>query len=434
MNSDTYHGGENFTLRDVLVEGRALDLNGRLRCFDDFISRLNAHNESLYMREIHSSADREVVITDPVTREKRRMLMFGSNNYLGLASHPYVAAAVRNAIDRYGTGIGGPPLLNGHTHLHAELERRIAAFKHTEDAVIFSSGYAANVGLVSALATKRDRVVYDEYSHASFIDGLTMSHAAGVPFRHNDVEALERVLNDRPGRGGDVYVGVEGVYSMDGDRAPLVEIAALCSTYGAHLLLDDAHGTGVQGAHGRGTAEHFGMEGAVEVTLGTFSKAFGVVGGFVAGSRELVQYLRFFSRSHMFSASLPPTVIAAVLAGLAIVEADTGLLDKLRSNIAYCAMRFREIGIDTSTDSPIISLRVPASMNIRKAAYHFHKEGIFVNSIEYPAVPAHQQRFRISLMATHTKADIDTLVACVEDVWRLYGTHEQPAGVLAGDR
>jgi glycine C-acetyltransferase len=417
MNANHYSGGENFNLRDVLVAGHGVKLHDRLELFNDFIDSLNARNESLYMREIDSAADREVIMTDPVTGGKRRMLMFGSNNYLGLANHEYVAQCVKHAIDEFGVGIGGPPLLNGHTRLHAELERRLAAFKHAEDALIFSSGYNANVGLLTALLTKHDIVLYDEYSHASFIDGVTMSRARSATFGHNDCRELEELLTKHQRPDGDVYVGVEGVYSMDGDCPLLEEIVRLCRRYGAMLILDDAHGTGVLGAHGRGTAERFGVEESIDVTMGTFSKAFGAVGGFVAGSSKLITYLRFFARSHMFSASLPPTVIAAVLAGLDIIERDPQRRQRVLANAAYAIDGLNDIGINASTESAIIALHVPCGMNIRKAAFRFHQAGIFVNSIEYPAVPVQQQRFRISLMATHTHADIDRLVACVKDVW-----------------
>ncbi|HLP15314.1 MAG TPA: aminotransferase class I/II-fold pyridoxal phosphate-dependent enzyme [Bacteroidota bacterium] len=417
MRSDTYHGGENFNLRDVLLAGHHVRLDERLSVFSRFVAELNANHESLYMREIESPADREILMLDPVTGAHKLMLMFGSNNYLGLANHPYVRQSVKHAIDRFGVGIGGPPLLNGHTSLHAQLESRIAELKQTEDAMLFSSGYNANVGLLTALLTRRDVMLFDEYSHASFVDGLSISRGHSCMFRHNDTTQLEELLKQHTGCEGDVFVGVEGVYSMDGDCAPLPVIVRLCRTYGARLILDDAHGTGVMGSHGGGTAEFFGVEDSVDVTMGTFSKAFGVVGGFAAGSRELINYLRFFARSHMFSAALPPTVISAVLAGLDLIEYSTELHDLLWENIAYARRKFAEAGILVETDSAIIALRVPGGMNIRKAAYRFNELGIFVNSIEYPAVPVHQQRFRISLMASHTRKDIDRLVDCVAEIW-----------------
>ena len=424
MDTQNYNGGENFNLRDVLLAGHKLNLNERLNLFSEFINNLNANNESLYMRQIDSAADREVIMIDPVTGEPRNMLMFGSNNYLGLANHPYVKKKVREAIDKFGIGIGGPPLLNGYTSLHRELENRIASLKHTEDSIIFSSGYNANVGLLTALLNKNDVVLYDMYSHASFVDGLQLSKAKSFSFRHNDVDHLQILIELNANCSGDVFVGVEGVYSMDGDLSPLDQIVPLCKKYNATLIVDDAHGTGVMGVYGGGTCEHFGLQDSVEIQMGTFSKSFGVTGGYVAGSKKLVNYLRFFARSHMFSASLPPTVIASVLAGLDVLENDAELLQQLWSNVDYATYKLNEIGINVNPESPIIALLAPKEMNIRKAAFHFHQAGIFVNSIEYPAVPVNQQRFRISLMATHTKEDINRLVECIEEVWSNYYKYE----------
>ena len=420
MNESNYNGGENFNLRDVLLAGHKMKLDERAEFFAQFINQLNENNESLYMRQIDTAADREVVIIDPITGERKNMLMFGSNNYLGLANHPYVKSNVKEAIDQFGIGIGGPPLLNGYTSLHKKLEERLANLKHTEDAVLFSSGYNANVGLLTALLNKNDLVLYDEFSHASFADGLHMSKARAISFKHNNVDELEKLLVQNQNCTGDIYVGVEGVYSMDGDLSPLDIIAPLCKKFNAKLIVDDAHGTGVMGLFGGGTAEHFGVEHLVDITMGTFSKAFGVVGGFVTASKEIVNYLRFFARSHMFSAALPPTVVAAVIAGIDVIENDVELSQQLWSNVDYAVRRINEIGISAETESAIIALRVPSEMNIRQAALHFHQAGVFVNSIEYPAVPVNQQRFRISIIATHTKQDIDTLVETIEEIWKKF--------------
>jgi glycine C-acetyltransferase len=410
--------GENFNLRDLLLKGRTCGFHERIKFFSDYVHMLDDRHQSFYMRPVLTPSDREVIVHDPVTGRCKTMLMFGSNNYLGLANHPVVAEKVRNAIERFGVGIGGPPLLNGTTSLHRELEERLSVFKHTEDTVLFSSGYAANVGLVTALTGRNDVVLYDELSHASFTDGLRMSDAKSVLFGHNDVLKLDELLfKYGASKDGDRFVGVEGVYSMDGDLAPLNHLIPLCRKHGAILIVDDAHGTGVLGRTGSGIAEHFGMEGKVDIVMGTFSKSFGVVGGFVSASKPIADYLRFMARSHMFSASLPPIVVAAVLAGLDVMAAEPERLWKLRSNVQYANLEFRKRGFDVNTPTPIIALRVPEWMNIREAAFRFHESGIFVNAVEYPAVPVRQQRFRISLTADHTKNDIDRLVECAETVW-----------------
>jgi len=418
-SNEQYRGGENFDLRQVLLRGRRMRLNEKVTFFQSMLGDLAARREMLSMRCIVSPADREVTVIDPYTSEPKTMLMFGSNNYLGLANHPYVRERAYRALQEYGAGVGGPPLLNGYTKLHRELEERLAALKGVEDALIFSSGYGTNVGLVTGLMNSGDMVFYDAYSHASFCDGIRMSDVQSMQFQHNDIKRLQSMLElHRQRSTSDLYVGVEGVYSMDGDLAPLDVLIPLCASHDAILVVDDAHGTGVMGATGRGTAEHFGVEGRVGVTMGTFSKTFAVSGGFVAASKSIIDYLRFFARPYMFSASLPPVVIATVLAGLDVIEREPELLTSLRDNVEYTAKGLHDLSLDVHPQAAIIPLRVPSGMNIRQAAYKFHELGMFVNSIEYPAVPVSQQRFRLSLMATHTRQDIDRLLSAVEEVWR----------------
>lgn len=396
-----------------------MNLKKKTEFFDSFIDELLNNKQMLHLRCISSPADREVKVVDSYTGEVRSMLMFGSNNYLGLANHPFVKEFVQKIIEKFGAGIGGPPLLNGYTALHRELEERLAHLKGTEDALIFSSGYGANVGLVSALMNNEDLVVHDSYSHASFHDGIKMSGAQAVHFSHNDVELLEQTLERTQSMNfKDRFVGVEGVYSMDGDVAPLDKIVPICKRNNAILIVDDAHGTGVMGKKGSGTAEHFGLEDEVDIIMGTFSKTFAVTGGFVAASKSIINYLRFFARSYMFSASLPPTVVATVLAALYVMEKEPELVNKLKDNINYTTQCLTQLGFPANSLTPIFPLRVPVNMNIRDASFKFHQKGIFINSIEYPAVPKSQQRFRISIMATHTKEDIDRLMEAISEIWQ----------------
>lgn len=408
--------GEALSLRNALLEGRKQRLEERVRSFSGLLGRRSASSRPLFMRKVVSAADRQVVVVDPFTGRLKKMLMFGSNNYLGLANHPYVRERVTKAIADYGVGVGGPPLLNGYTGLHRELEERLARFKGAEDAILFPTGYSANVGMISALAQSDDMVLHDELSHASFRDGLQMTRAAHREFSHNRIGELEQLLDQHAAERSEVFVGVEGVYSMDGDLAPLNEIVPLCRRKGAVLMLDDAHGTGVMGPHGGGTAAHFGLEGEIDITMGTFSKVFSVTGGFVASSQPIVSYLRFFARSHMFSASLPPMVAAAVLAGFDVMEFEPERLESLRANVRYARSQLHRAGIDVDMASPILALRVPVGADLFAAARHIHKVGLFVNPVVFPAVPANEQRFRISLMATHTKDDLDRLVECVSDL------------------
>ena len=270
-----------------------------------------------------------------------------------------------------------------------------------------------------------DVVLYDAYSHASFCDGIKMAGVQSFRFPHNDVRRLQRLFDLQENQSKhDVFVGVEGVYSMDGDVAPLDQLVPLCRSHGAFLVVDDAHGTGVMGQHGRGTAEHFGVEGDIDITMGTFSKTFAGTGGFIAASKPIIDYMRYFARSYMFSASLPPVAIATVLAGLDVLENEPELISRLRMNVQYAAEGLRSLGFDVNPQAGIIPLRVPIGMNIRRTAYRFHQLGIFMNSIEFPAVPVSQQRFRISLMSTHTTKDIDVLLAAVEEVWAEYEKEE----------
>ena len=414
-----YNGGENFDLKDILLRGRKMNLQNKTEFFDSFLDSLLSNKQMLHLRCITSAADRTVTVVDTYTSEIKDMLMFGSNNYLGLANHPYIKAFVQKVIDKYGVGIGGPPLLNGYTALHHELEERLADLKGSEDVLLFSSGYGANVGLVSALMNNEDLVVYDSYSHASFHDGIKMSGAQAIHFSHNDVDLLSETLERTETlKFKDRFVGVEGVYSMDGDVAPLNLIVPICKKNNAILIVDDAHGTGVMGEKGSGTAEHFGLEGKVDISMGTFSKTFAVTGGFVAASKSIINYLRFFARSYMFSASLPPTVVATVLSALDVMEKEPELHQKLQDNINYTASSLRQLGFPANNLTPIFPLMVPAELNIRNASYEFHKKGIFLNSIEYPAVPKSQQRFRISVMSTHTKEDIDRLMEVISEIWK----------------
>ena len=412
----------SLNLKDIFSSVTNMFLEEKTSAFLKIVEAESGNAAQLYRRIMASPAGRVVKVLNPFNGELREMLMFGSNNYLGLANHPYVVEQVRKTIDTFGVGIGGPPMLNGYTTLHRELEERLADLKEKQSAIVFSSGYGANVGLVTGLVNHRDFVLYDEFMHTSFCDGLKMGQIKSCNFRHNDPEDLEKLLGRFSGnKSGDIFVAVEGVYSMTGEIAPLDKAAELCKRYGAYLIVDDAHGTGVLGNGGRGTAHFFGVQGDVPIIMGTFSKAFGMTGGFVCSSREIVEYLRYFARSYAFSASLPPVVISALLAGLDVMSKEPELLARLHSNIAYAVASLNKLSFSITTTTAIIALPVPKEMNLRKAAREFHEQGIFINSVEYPAVPLHQQRFRISIMATHTKEDIDRLVETVEFVWKKFG-------------
>jgi glycine C-acetyltransferase len=413
--------GSNYsdlTLLDVFLHGRRLGFRERTSLFSDWLTGLLRHDETglQIFRHVLSPADREVLVRnhDGTTQQ---MLMFGSNSYLGLATHPYVKERVRAVIDEFGAGIGGPPMLNGYLGLHRALEERLAAFEGTEECVLFGSGYSANVGLMSSVPSKHDTVLYDELSHASFIDGLGLGGHTGITFPHNDLAALDRQLAAFHGRDGDRFVGVEGVYSMDGDLAPLDGLVATCKKHGAILVLDDAHGTGITGPGGTGTARRFGVHGEVDLVMGTFSKAFGVSGGFVCCSKPVADFLRLCSRAYVFSASIPPMTVAAVHAGLDLLEREPEIHARLMDNVRYLSDGLRRLGFPVHGDSAIAALPVPVGMDIRAMAFDFHQRGFFLNHIEFPAVKPSAQRFRVSVMTKHTHEDIDRLLAAIEEIW-----------------
>lgn len=402
------------TLKSLQLSERSHKLAERIALFNEY----KATQQTTYLRNVVSAAGREVIVKDPFTGRLRNMLMFASNNYLGLGNHPHVKSRIKNAMNEYGCGIGGPPLLNGYLKLTQEAEERLAALKSDESAMLFSSGFLANLAVISALAQQGDVIIYDEYSHASFCDGIKLTRAKAVAFVHNDLENLSHLLSQYAAQTeGTLFVCVEGVYSMDGDIAPLNKISAICKSYSAQLIVDDAHGTGILGEHGGGTASHLKCSKDIDITMGTFSKAFATCGGFLSGNKAMIEYLRFHARPYIFSASIPPPVIAAVLGGLEVMEKEPWLKTQVLENTTYAAEKLKAFEFCAPPQAAIIALALPPKMDIRKAALLFHQKNIFINAVEYPAVPANHQRFRISLMATHTKEDIDRLATAFEEVW-----------------
>jgi glycine C-acetyltransferase len=410
----------------MLLQSRRMGFHDRMRFFARWVRGMRRRGDSLHLRPIASPTDRVTLVGDHTSEGDRPMLMFGANSYLGLMTHPHVRQQMKDAIDTYGVGLSGSPLLNGRGRLHMALEERIAALKGKEDAVIFQSGYGANVGLLSTLAGRRDHIVCDKLSHASFMDGTKMSAARTLTFGHNDTAELAAILDSLADEPGETFVGVEGVYSMDGDLAPLDEIAPLCRAHKAILMVDDAHGMGVTGPGGKGTAAHFGVTDDVDVILSTFSKAFGVTGAAVATTRPIAEFLRYYARSYVFSSSLPPASVAAVMASLDVMEREPGLHERLLHNMAYTARGLRALGFEMEEpESAVIAIKAPEGLDLRAAVYDLHQRGIFLNSIEYPAVPVNEQRFRISLMATHTEEDIDRLLEAFAEVWNAHAPLER---------
>jgi len=399
------------------------DILAKTHPFYEFTDELSAYEFHHWSRVLTSPSEHRVKIRDPYTNTIREMVMMASNNYLGLTTHPLVVEAAQKALEKYGVGAGSVPLLGGTLDLHKELEHKLAKMKGCEDAIIFTSGYSSNVGCVSALVRNGDVAINDRLNHASIIDGCRLSGGAFRTFKHNDLAHLEKVLRSAEEQGclGKLII-VDGVFSMDGDITNLPGIKSLADRYNARLMIDEAHATGVIGENGRGTPEHFKMEGKIDLVAGTLSKALGGVGGFVASSKEVVNYLRFYARSHMFSTALPPATAAALCAAIDVIQEEPALRKKLWSNINYMITNLKQLGFNLgNAETAIIPIIVGDDLLLKKMSKEVHQAGIFVNSVYYPAVPKKLSRLRLSLMATHTQEDLDDTLAVMERVGRKYG-------------
>lgn len=340
------------------------------------------------------------------TFEGKEVVMLGSNNYLGLTTDERVRQAAIEAIKRYGTSVTGSRFLNGTLELHLELERRLAKFIGMEAAVVFSTGYQSNVGAISAIVNEGDYIILDKDDHASIVDGATMSKGEMKRFRHNSIDSLETVLSKIPDEAGKLVI-IDGVYSMGGDIAPLPEIVAVCKKYGARIMVDDAHGIGVTG-NGRGTAAHFGMTEQVDLVMGTFSKSFASIGGFIAGSKEVIHYIQHKARSLIFSAALPAPNAAAVLAALDIIETESHHVENLWENAEYMRKGFQELGYNTGTsNTPIIPVILGEDFRVGLAWNALVEEGVYTNPVVPPATPPKGGLLRTSYTATHRKEHLD---------------------------
>lgn len=367
-----------------------------------------------YFRVIESAQDPEVTLNG------KRMIMVGSNNYLGLTNHPEVKNAAIEAIRKYGSGCAGSRFLNGTLDIHVKLEEKLAKFMRKEAALVFSTGFQVNLGVISALVGKNDTVLIDKMDHASIIDGCRLSYGEIKKFRHNDMADLERLLNDANGRGK--LIVVDGVFSMEGDIANMPEIIRLARKYGARVMVDDAHGIGVLGSTGRGSSEHFGLEDEVDLIMGTYSKSLASIGGFIAGSEDVIHYIKHFARSLIFSASPPPSTIASVNAALDIIEREPERINNLWKNTHYMLKGLKDLGFDTgASETPIIPVFVGDDETAFKMAMMLHEEGVFANVAVSPAVPNGKALIRTSYMATHTQEHLDKVLDAFQKVGKALG-------------
>ncbi|MEW6740264.1 MAG: pyridoxal phosphate-dependent aminotransferase family protein [Nitrospirota bacterium] len=367
-----------------------------------------------FFRVIESAQDPEVVING------RKMIMVGSNNYLGLTNHPKVKEAAIEAVKKYGTGCAGSRFLNGTLDIHVKLEEKLASFMRKEAALVFSTGFQVNLGVISALVGKDDAVIIDKMDHASIVDGCRLSYGEVKRFKHNDMSDLERILNENNGRGK--LVVVDGVFSMEGDVINLPEVLKITKKYGARLLVDDAHGIGVLGKTGRGTAEHFGLENEVDLIMGTYSKSLASIGGFIAGDADVIHYIKHFARALIFSASPPPASIAAVSAAVDIIENEPERIERLWKNTQKMLKGFKELGFDLGpSETPIIPIIVGEDETAFKFVMMLQEEGVFANVAVSPAVPPGKALIRTSYMATHTDEHLDKVLDAFKKVGKAMG-------------
>ena len=368
-----------------------------------------------YFNTIQSAQDPEVIANG------KPVIMIGSNDYLGLTTHPRLKRAAARALRKYGTGCTGSRFLNGTFDIHEELEANLAKFEGKEAALFFTTGFLTNLGTIAGLVEKDDVVITDKLDHASIIDGCRLSFGETKRFRHNNMEDLERTLESiEPARGK--LIVVDGVFSTEGDIAKLPEIVTLAKKYRARIMVDDAHAIGVLGEGGRGTAEHFGLMDEVDIIMGTCSKSLASIGGFIVASEEVVHYLKHHSRALIFSASPPPASVAAVLEALKIIEEEPERREKLWKNTRKMKKGFEEMGYDTGTsETPIIPLLVGDDMTAFKMRKILFENGIFSNPFVSPAVPQGRAVIRTSYMATHTDEQLDRVLDVFEKVGKQLG-------------
>ena len=368
-----------------------------------------------YFREIQSDQDTEVIISG------KKVLMFGSNAYLGLTNHPKVKEAAIEAIKKYGTGCAGSRFLNGTLDIHIQLEKRLAEFVGKEDAIVYSTGFQVNLGVVSCLTGREDYILWDELDHASIIEGHRLSFSTKLKYKHNDMESLEKQLQKCDPDKVKLIV-TDGVFSMEGDVAKLPEICALAKKYNANVMVDEAHGLGVFGKQGRGTCDHFGVTNDVDLIMGTFSKSLASIGGFIAADESIINYLRHHSRSYIFSASNTPAATAAANAALDIMINEPERIEHLWKLTNYALDGFRQMGCEIGhTSTPIIPLFIRDNDLTFTIVKELFEAGIFVNPVVSPAVASEDTLIRFSLMATHTKEQLDYALEQIHRVFKNHG-------------
>lgn len=369
---------------------------------------LDIKSKGLYrrLRMVESGQSSKVVI------DGKEVILLSSNNYLGLANHPKMKEAAKEAIDKYGTGSGAARLISGNCILYKELEEKIAEFKNTEAALVFGSGYLANISILSTVIEEGDLILSDELNHASIIDGCRLSRAEKTIYRHKDTRHIEEILSKNKRRR--ILIVTEGVFSMDGDIAPLPEIIDIAKRYNAMVMVDDAHGTGVLGKKGKGTAEHFGIGKGIDIHMGTLGKAFGGYGAYTAGDKGLIEFLINKARGFIFTTALPPSVLASAIMAIRILENEPELIKKLWENRDYLVNRLKSLGFNTmGCETPIIPILIGSVEKALKMSEDLFEQGVYVPAIRPPTVPEDTCRLRLTVMAAHTKEELDRALAAI---------------------
>ena len=386
-----------------------VDAAERAELFQQYINQLDEEKCRAYWIEAIGGIKSQMTIRDIYSGKEKEIISFITNDYLGMSQNEEVIAAGIEAMKKYGTGACAAPVIGGYTDAHKKLEEDIAAFTGQEDAIVFSSGFGTNVGVLNALLGKNDIALVDTFIHVSLTEGLHTTNTKNIG--HNNLEYLESTLKNVQDKYKTKMVIIDGLYSQDGDLALLPDIIKLCKQYGALLTMDDAHGIGVLGAGGRGTAEHYNVLGQVDIITGTFSKAFGCVGGFAAGSKKMIQYLKYYAKSNIFSTAMTPQVAASARKVIDVIRTKPEIRAKLWDNVHYLKKRLIDEGFDIGkTVSPIFPVMVRNDYKVQQASAALQKEGIYALGIIYPAVSKKEARIRVNIQATHKKEHLDYFV------------------------
>lgn len=407
---------DNMTLKDF--ENRGQNLLTRAKQIDDYISYRYKIQHLPYRVISLTGSSARIKVIDPYTNREKEMISFVSNDYLGLSHHPEVINASIRALEQYGAGAGASPLIGGHNYLHEQLEQEIARFLRNEYAISYTSGYAANCSTLLAIMGKEDIAIMDMFTHASVFDGCLCTNTKR--FLHNNIDSLSHVLKNTK-EYKNRFVIIDGVYSQEGDVAPLDKIYTVCREYNAFLIVDDAHGIGVLGKTGRGIIEDYNLLDKVDMITGTFSKSFGSVGGYAIARKEIITLLRYYSRQNIFSAAATPQAAASAIKAIQLVDKEPKLRNSILENIEYFKNGLEIIGLDYgNTVSAIFPVMVRNEQNVKEASRVLFDQGVYVNPISYPAVPEKLSRLRFSITAMHTQKDLDETLDILDSIKNIY--------------